>query len=48
MQTEGDFGGEVVCEVEVDALEERGGGGDFEGLDGDDGSGDGGSGGGVG
>ena len=48
VQTEGDFGGEVVCEVEVDALEERGGGGDFEGLDGDGGSGDGGSGGGVG
>ena len=37
MQTEGDFGGEVVCEVEVDALEERGGGGELECEGGDDG-----------
>ena len=29
VQAKGDVGGEVVCEVEVDALEERGGGGEL-------------------
>jgi hypothetical protein len=37
VQAKGDVGGEVVCEVEVDALEGRGGGGELECEGGDDG-----------